>query len=187
VVRPGKALYNKKDKAKQIQPPQDNTTAGVNKPMEGETVVCRLCHKEGHKSFQCKTMTEDKKKQKQKLKQKPPSKISNTYINKVDKKAATPYLIKKKKNGKVIAIKANKQATKGKGIKRIWVPKEIFSTMKSTKKVWISKGKSVVRRTTKNLETWQIRDVYHGIHHIGSSLLPSGLVNILDPKFPNHD
>jgi hypothetical protein len=29
-------------------------------------------------------------------------------------------LIKKKKNGKVIAIKANKQANKGKGAKRIW-------------------------------------------------------------------
>jgi hypothetical protein len=26
-----------------------------------------------------------------------------------------------------------------------------------------------------------------GIHHIGSSLLPSGLVNILDPNFPTHD
>jgi hypothetical protein len=35
-----------------------------------------------------------------------------------------------------------------------------------------------------NLETWQIKDVYHGIHHIGSSLLPSGLVNILDSNFP---
>jgi hypothetical protein len=50
-------------------------------------------------------------------------------------------LIKKKKNGKVIAIKANKQANKGKEAKRIWVPKEIISTMKSTKKVWIPKGK----------------------------------------------
>jgi hypothetical protein len=98
-------------------------------------VICRLCHKEGHKSFQCKTMTGDK--QRQKLKQKPSSKISNTYIKKVDKKTATPYLIKKKKNGNVIAIKANK----GKGAKRIWVPKEIISTMKSTKKVWIPKGK----------------------------------------------
>jgi hypothetical protein len=107
VARLGKALYNKKGKAKQIQPPQDNTTAGVNKPMEGETVICRICHKEGHKSFQCKAMTGDK--------QKPSSKISNTYIKKVDKKTATPYLIKKKKNGKVIAIKANKQANKGKG------------------------------------------------------------------------
>jgi hypothetical protein len=69
--------------------------AGVNKPVEDETVICRLCHKEGYKSFQCKAMTGDK--QKQKLKQKPSSKISNTYINKVNKKAATPYLIKNKK------------------------------------------------------------------------------------------
>jgi NAD-dependent dihydropyrimidine dehydrogenase PreA subunit len=138
VARLGKALYDKKGKAKQIRPPQDNTTEGVNKPMEGETVICRLCHMEGHKSFQCKAMIGDK--QRQKLKQKPSSKISNTYIKKVDKKTATPCLIKKKKNGKVIAIKANKQA-KGKGAKRIWVPKEIISTMKSTKKVWIPKGK----------------------------------------------
>jgi hypothetical protein len=72
----------------------------VNKLVEGETVICRLCHKEGHKSYQCKAKTGDK--QKQKLKQKPTSKISNTYINKVDKK-----------NGMVIAIKANKQANKG--------------------------------------------------------------------------
>jgi FtsZ-binding cell division protein ZapB len=90
VARLGKALYDKKGKAKQIQPPQDNTTVGVNKPMEGETVICRLCHKEGHKSYQCKAKTGEK--QKRKLKQKPTSKISNTYINKVDKKAATPYL-----------------------------------------------------------------------------------------------
>jgi hypothetical protein len=59
----------------------------------------------------------------------------------VDKKAATPYLIKMKKIGNVIAIKANKQANKEKGAKRIWVPKEIISIMKSTKKVWIPKGK----------------------------------------------
>jgi hypothetical protein len=117
VARLGKALYDKKGKANQIQPPQDNTTAGVNKHVDGETMMCRLCHKEGHKSFQRKAMTGDK--QKQKLKQKPTSKIPNTYINKVDKKAATPYLIKKKKNGKVIAIKANKQANKVKGAKRI--------------------------------------------------------------------
>jgi hypothetical protein len=84
VARLGKALYDKKGKAKQIQSPQDNTTAGVNKPIEGETVICRLCHKEGHKSYQCKAKTGDK--QRQKLKQKPTSKISNTYINKVDKK-----------------------------------------------------------------------------------------------------
>jgi chromosome segregation ATPase len=39
VARLGKALYDKKAKAKQIQPPQDSTTAGVNKLVEGETVI----------------------------------------------------------------------------------------------------------------------------------------------------
>jgi hypothetical protein len=34
VARLGKALYDKKGKAKQIHPPQDNTTTGVNKPVE---------------------------------------------------------------------------------------------------------------------------------------------------------
>jgi hypothetical protein len=135
VARLGKALYDKKGKAKQTQPPQDNTTAGVNKPMESETVVCWLCHKESHKSYQCKVKSGEKQKKKA------TSKISNTYINKVDKKIATPYLIKKKKNEKVIVIKANKQANKEKGDKRIWVPKYIISNMKSTKKVWVPRGK----------------------------------------------
>jgi hypothetical protein len=124
-------LYGKKGKAKQTQPSQDNTAAGVNKLGEGETVVCRLCRKKGHKSYQCKAKTGEKQKKR------PTSKISNTYIKKVDKKGATPYLIKKKNNGNVIAIKANKQANKGKGTKRIWMPKEIISTIKSTKKVWV--------------------------------------------------
>jgi hypothetical protein len=106
VTRLGKALYDKKGKAKQIQP-QYNTTVGANKLVEGETVICRQCHKERQKSYQCKATIEDKQ-------NKSSSKIYNTYINKVDKKAATPYLIKKKKNGKAIAIKANKQANKGK-------------------------------------------------------------------------
>jgi hypothetical protein len=121
VARLGKALYDKKGKAKQIQLPQDNTTAGVNKHVEGETVICRLCHKEGHKSYQCKAKTGDK--QKQELK--PTNKISNTYISKMDKKAATPYLIKKKKSGNMIAIKANKQANNGKGAKHIWVQRKL--------------------------------------------------------------
>ena len=33
------------------------------------------------------------------------SKLSNTYTNKMDKKASTPYLLKKKKNDKVVGIK----------------------------------------------------------------------------------
>jgi hypothetical protein len=62
----------------------------VNKPVEGETVVCWLCHKEGHKYYQCKVKTREKQKKKA------TSKISNTYINKVDNKVATPYLIKRR-------------------------------------------------------------------------------------------
>jgi hypothetical protein len=132
VAHLSKALYDKKDKAIQIQPPQDNTTVGVNKPVEGKIVICKLCHKECHKSYQCKAKTKDK--------QKPTSKISNTYINKVDKKAATPYLIKKKNNGKVIAIKANKQVNKGTWAKRIWVLKEIISTMKAPRRFGFQEG-----------------------------------------------
>ena len=45
----------------------------------------------------------------------PTSKLSNTYTDKVDKKATTPYLLKKKRNNKVIAIKVNKKAKKCKG------------------------------------------------------------------------
>jgi FtsZ-binding cell division protein ZapB len=130
VARLGKALYDKKGKAKQIQPPQDNTTAGVNKPMEGETMICILCHKEGHKSFQWKAETKDK----QKLKQKLTSKISNTYINKVDKKVVTPYLIKKKNNGKVIAIKANKHANKGKGPNASGCQRRLFQPWKEPRR-----------------------------------------------------
>jgi hypothetical protein len=80
VARIGKALYNKKGKTKQNQPPQDNNIVGVNKCVEGGTVVCWLCHKERHKSYQYKVKTGEKQKKR------PTSKISNTYTNKVDKK-----------------------------------------------------------------------------------------------------
>jgi hypothetical protein len=63
-------------------------------------------------------------------KKRPTSKLSNTYTKKVNKKATTPYLVKKKKNGKVIAIKANKE----KGAKQIWLTKGTISNMKNTKK-----------------------------------------------------
>ena len=82
----------------------------------------------------------------QRRKRKSKCKLSNTYTNKVDKKASTPYLLKKKKNDKVVAIKVNKQANNR--VKCFWVPKEIISNMKSTKKVWIPKGKWEVRWTS---------------------------------------
>ena len=92
---------------------------------------------EGHKSYECKVKNGGGAKKKEKNK-KETSKFSNTYTSKVDKKASTPYLLKKKKNDKVVAIKVNKQANNG--VKRIWVPREIISNMKSTKKIWIPKG-----------------------------------------------
>jgi hypothetical protein len=65
VARLVKALYDKKGKTKQTQPPQDNTTARVNKPVEGEIVVCGLCHKEDHKSYQCKVKPRESKRKRQ--------------------------------------------------------------------------------------------------------------------------
>jgi hypothetical protein len=128
VARLGKALYNKKGKAKQIQPPQDNPLWEWTSLWRAKLWFVGYATRKAislSNARWCPGISKSKSS----------SKISNTYINKVDKKAATPYLIKKKNNGKVIAIKANKQANKGKGAKRIWVPKEIISTMKSTKKV----------------------------------------------------
>ena len=88
-------------------------------------MVCYVCHKEGHKSYECKVKNGGGPKKKEKNK-KETSKLSNTYTNKVDKKASTPYLLKKKKNDKVVAIKVNKQANNG--VKRFWMPKELFPT-----------------------------------------------------------
>jgi hypothetical protein len=96
---------------------------------------------------------QSKAKNGEKQKKKTTSKVSNTYINKMNKKTATPYLIKKKKNENVIAIKTNKQANKGKRAKHILIPNEIISTMKSTKKIWVPRGKLEVRRTSGNSET----------------------------------
>ena len=129
---------------------------------EGQTVVCYVCHKEGHKSYECKVKNGGGAKKKEK---KQTSKLSNTYTNKVDKKASTPYLLKKKKNDKVVAIKVNKQANNG--AKRIWVPKEIISNMKSTNKVWIPNGKWEVWWISGNLETLQSIGVFHGVHYYG--------------------
>jgi hypothetical protein len=61
-----------------------------------------VCRKEGHKSYECKVKNGGGPKKKEKNK-KPISKLSNTYTNKVNKKASTPYLLKKK-NDKVVAI-----------------------------------------------------------------------------------
>ena len=78
---------------------------------EEQTVVCYICHKEGHKSYECKVKHGGEKKKEKNKKQ--TSQLSSTYTNKVNKKASTPYLLKKKKNDKVVAIKVNKQVNNG--------------------------------------------------------------------------
>ena len=136
---------------------------------------------EGHKSYECKVKNGGGAKKKEK---KQTSKLSNTYTNKVDKKASTPHLLKKKKNNKVVVIKVNKQANNG--AKGIWVPKEIISNMKSTKKVWIPK-KEV--RSPMDFGEFGYLVKYECISW-GASLwkrkLPSGLVNTMDPNSPSH-
>ena len=98
----------------------------------------------------------------------------------MDKKASTPYLLKKKKNDKVVAIKVNKQANNG--VKRFWVPKEIISNMKSTKKVWISKGKWEVQWTS---GIWRLGKVW--MHFMGCIMMDKDIAKWVSeyygPKF----
>ena len=58
-------------KMEQAQLHQDNTVNGVKKLDEGQIVVCYVCHKEGHKSYECKVKNGGgaKKKEKNKRKQ----------------------------------------------------------------------------------------------------------------------
>jgi hypothetical protein len=120
-----------KEKASECkgQPSQDNRPKMVKKLEKGSTATCYSCHQKGHKSYECKN--------KKKGEEKKNKNLSNTkpYL-KVDKKKSTPYLLKKKDN-KVVAHLINKQ---GKGWNQpIWVPKEIITTMKGSKKVWVPK------------------------------------------------
>ena len=74
-----------KGKAKQAQLHQDNTIKGVKKLDEGQIAVCYVCHKEGHKFYECKVKNGRGAKKKEKRQT---SKLSNTYTNKVNKKAS---------------------------------------------------------------------------------------------------
>ena len=96
VARLTKDLTQVKGKIEQAQLHQDNTIKGVKKFDEGQIMVCYICHKEGHKSYECKVKNGGGEKKKEKNKRQT-IKLSNTYTNKVDKKASTPYLLKKKK------------------------------------------------------------------------------------------
>ena len=64
-----KDLTQVKVKTEQAQLHQDNTVKGV-KLDEGQTVVCYVCHKKGHKSYECKVKNEGGAKKKEKRKSK---------------------------------------------------------------------------------------------------------------------
>ena len=90
VARLTKDLTQVIGKTEQAQLHQDNTVKGVKKLDEGQTVVCYVCHKEGHKSYECKVKNGGRAKKKEKNK-KETNKLSNPYPNKVNKRP--PHLI----------------------------------------------------------------------------------------------
>src|SRR6266540_4209849 len=102
----------------------------------------------GHKFYECKlrkkknegkektttTITSTiKSKEKKKMTRKKNS-IFNTHTKKINEgKEATPYLVKKSHDGKVIAYKV----CVGDKNQPIWVPKDVIINMKGPKKVWV--------------------------------------------------
>ena len=68
VARLTKDLTQVKCKTKQAQLHQDNTIKGVKKLDEGQTMVCYVCHKEGHKSYECKVKNGEEQRRRRKSK-----------------------------------------------------------------------------------------------------------------------
>jgi hypothetical protein len=142
----------------QVQPSQDNTSAGVKKLEKGETVTCFKCCKEGHKPYQCKekegqakgkengnpkNLNKSKKGHK-KAKEinkntSPYLKASLVYTKPTQecKRKSNRYILKKKENGKVVAH-AMGWRTYGWNWP-IWVPKDIIHIMDGSQKVWVPK------------------------------------------------
>jgi hypothetical protein len=90
---------------------------------------------------------------------------SKQASSRTPKKGTTPYLLKKKKNDKVVAIKVNKQYNTRRA-RQVWMPKEI-STKRTPRKFGSRRGseKSNGLRGIWRLQNWV---AYHGVHHIGS-------------------
>ena len=70
VARLTKDLTQVKSKTEQTQLHQDDTIKGVKKLDEGQPMVCYVCHKEGHKSYECKVKNGEGAKKKEKNKNK---------------------------------------------------------------------------------------------------------------------
>ncbi len=130
-----------------VKPSQDNGLP-MKKLEKRSTVTCYMCHESGHKSHECKprkkkkegktttTITSTTKAKDKKITRK--TSITNTHTKKINEgKEATPYLLKKSHNGKVIAYKICVEDKHWN--QPIWVPKNIIINMKGPKKVWVPK------------------------------------------------
>ena len=81
------------------------------------------------------TMTSTMKAKEKKKRTKGKASFSNTHTKKINE--ATPYLLKKNHDGKVIAYKIGVEDKYWN--QPIWVPKDIIINMKGPKKVWVPK------------------------------------------------
>src|SRR5438132_11094962 len=137
-----------KVKKSNVKPSQDNGLP-MKKLEKRSIVTCSMCHESGHKSHECKprkkkkedkkkattTMTSTIKAEEKKRRTREKASISNTHTQKINE--ATPYLLKKNHDGKVIAYKVGVKDKHWNQL--IWVPKNIIINMKGPKKVWVPK------------------------------------------------
>ena len=80
-----------------------------------------------------KKLPDEKNKKKLTIK----SSLFYTKPNQKNKNKSTTYVIKKKSNGKVVALKVGKKERSWN--RSIWVPKEIITNMKESQMVWVPK------------------------------------------------
>src|SRR6266542_274409 len=134
-----------KVKKSKVKPSQDNGLP-MKKLEKRSTVTCSMCHESGHKSHECKprkkkkegkdkTTTTMTRTMKAKEKKKRTRGKASTHTKKINE--ATPYLLKKNHDGKVIAYKIGVEDKYWN--QPIWVPKDIIINMKDPKKVWVPK------------------------------------------------
>src|SRR5438105_4987071 len=130
-------------KKSKVKPPQDNGVP-IKKLEKRSTVTCSMCHESGHKSHECKprkkkkddkkkattTITSTIKAKDKKKRTREKASIPNTHIKKINE--ATPYLLKKNHDRKVIAYKIGVEDKHWN--QPIWVPKDIIINMKGPKR-----------------------------------------------------
>jgi hypothetical protein len=110
----------------------------VKKLEKGATVTCYKCHGEGNKFYKCPQFVKKMDKgAKKKLNRTIKSSIIYTKPNPKNKTKSSTYVIKKKKNGKVVAHKVEKMKEERGWNQPIWVPKEVIINMKGPQMLWV--------------------------------------------------